>query len=737
MTQISEYFAKIRFVIDKSEVKKVEAAFKDLEKKLKGSTKVLSEEVKAKKQSSDVSKVKASAVEKEVKAVDKLTKAQERLNKALSPAQVAKNRSGWLRSSRNIELKSGYGSQYRLGEQLNARKALELKQSKELADAEAKLKQQALDKERKDREQKERDSIKRTAKAHAEALSDNRIFDADIKRRQQAEDKRRQAEQKLLERKERMERQREERFRKAQSRNSRSNYLSAGGGSAAFMRYGVASLPLIGGMYGLASLNKANQELMSAEMANKATLGDQGQRSLDWLRNQANTIGFNYLDQLPIFTNFMASGTPLMGYDQSRDIFSSMTQFGMTRGATSDSMKRAMYAVSQMAAKGQVTTEELKSQLSEARGFGESRTIFAEAYQRLTGGNATGEEAASALIEAMGKGNVKSRDILPIVAQLMKEKAAGGIAVASRTSAAEQNRFANALTDLTRVFGQSGGERGFANLFQGFTSNANASTSLVEGLARGFESVAASLERVLSLSESFKNAIEGNDSQVADWLGADKVEQLKADWFTIKESIKDIFNMDSAGPSWLQRMTETIQTLINSIAELFRTLGGTKNVLSDIWEKHGGFGKPDGLANSVVEGGGYLLGAGFDAVRRLGANAIQTGVNMIPFASSSVAAPYANNIADMIRPTGKGADQQYWDTRYSELPAASKEMALDSIARGRYNNGEFTPATATNQNTFNMQFTITGGTEGTEDWFRHSFQNVLNETLPNYARSAQ
>lgn len=95
---------------------------------------------------------------------------------------------------------------------------------------------------------------------------------------------------------------------------NRSNYLHAGGAAGAFMRYGAGSLPLIGGMYGVGALNRANQELVSTEIASGAIFGDRANQAKSWLERHADYVGYNYLETMPIFSSFMASSMPLMGY---------------------------------------------------------------------------------------------------------------------------------------------------------------------------------------------------------------------------------------------------------------------------------------------------------------------------------------------------------------------------------------------------------------------------------------
>jgi hypothetical protein len=322
---------------------------------------------------------------------------------------------------------------------------------------------------------------------------------------------------------------------RAEASYSRANYLHAGGAAGAFARYGAASLPFVGGVYGLTTLNQNIQELQSTEIAAGSIFGDRAQEAQKWLEQQADYVGFNYMETMPIFSSFMASGMPLMGYDQSKGVFQSLTEFGRTRGADAVSMKRAMYAIQQMAAKGQVMTEELKNQLSEAKGFGESRQIFAEAYQIQTGGSLTGQEASAALIDAMQKGQVKSADILPIVARLMSERAAGGLEAARTSLTAEQMRFQNEQTRQLRAFTEAGGSSGFARLFRSMTVALKEGQPLIEGMARAFDEMSKYAAFVFQLPQSFKRAFEGRDSWVADMMGEANVQIAKDFYEGLKE----------------------------------------------------------------------------------------------------------------------------------------------------------------------------------------------------------
>lgn len=371
--------------------------------------------------------------------------------------------------------------------------------------------------------------------------------------------------------------------------NNRANYLHAGGATGAFMRYGAASLPLIGGVYGASALNTANQDLVNANISAESVLGGRSKELLDRLSERSNYMGINYADTLPQFTKFMASSMPLMGVDSSQQTFESFMQFGRTRGASKVSMNRALTAVGQMSAKGQVMAEELKGQLGDAAGFGEVPQLFAEAYQIQTGGNLTGAKARAALMDAMQNGQVKTADILPLVAKLMDELSKGGIEKARMSSSAQQMRAENAISGrggLLQTFSESGGETGFARLWSSFAVAMKEAKPAVESLSRAFDEISKYASFAILLPQSFKRAFEGRDSWVADQLGAKNIQLIK-DWYggisDINTEIKTLLGtavegwrlyFQEFGDEWLALLTGIQGVLLYSLKAINAAIAG-------------------------------------------------------------------------------------------------------------------------------------------------------------------
>lgn len=369
---------------------------------------------------------------------------------------------------------------------------------------------------------------------------------------------------------------------------SRANYLHAGGAVGALARYGVASLPFVGGVYGLSAMNQGIQEIQSTEIAANSIFGDRSDEARRWLEQQADYVGFNYLETLPIFSSFMASSMPLIGFEQSQGVFEAISQFGRTRGADSVSMKRAMTAIQQMASKGQVMAEELKNQLSEAKGFGESRQIFAEAYQMSIGGNLQGAEASAALMDAMQKGDVKAGDILPLVAQIMKARSAGGIEQARMSLTAEQMRFQNEQTRQLKAFGESGGIEGYARIFRAMTIALKEAEPLVRSFARGFNEASKFVTEVLLNVQSIQRFFQGRDSWFGDtFFGTEERRNAAFQWLgSIKTLMGEIGDLvDTIFRGWGMifdlLMSSEVMNALTNIQNTFTNIIGAINSMAN------------------------------------------------------------------------------------------------------------------------------------------------------------
>lgn len=338
--------------------------------------------------------------------------------------------------------------------------------------------------------------------------------------------------------------------------------------------YGPA-LALAAGGYGLSALNQRNQQVVAAQLQTQAVTqayggtAEQGTQSFNFLREQGNRIGFNYLEAAPDFnvlmSNLLGSGGSV---GQAQNIFKGFAEYGRVMKLTPARQKLVFNALSQIAGKNALQAEELTKQLGNS--LPGAKSLFAEAWQRQTGGKLSGQAAIAALEQAMKNKQVKG-DILNTAAQLASERSQPGLVTASRASQAEQARFQNRITDLTVLASQSGVESGYARLFRTLNDGLSESNDLVKKLAGYFDDATKEFRQLALLPESFNRALEGRDSVVADWLGADKVKDLRKDWQDLKTEITALFNMKE--PSWLPNLKATMKELVDLLHAVNTLLG--------------------------------------------------------------------------------------------------------------------------------------------------------------------
>ena len=225
-------------------------------------------------------------------------------------------------------------------------------------------------------------------------------------------------------------------------------------------RVGDASRSATSSMYGLGTAAKAAMAYFSVStMANfaKSVLDagvamDSMERSfvaitgnstaasaeMFFLRDEADRLGQSFYDLAPQFKQIAASArdTALEG-EQTRKIFSAITEASTALGLSSDETSGALNALSQMISKGTVQAEELRGQLGE----------------RLPGAFQIAARAMGVSTQELGKmleqGQVLATDLLPKLAEeLHKTYGAAAETAGMESARAAVNRMSQEWTDL-------------------------------------------------------------------------------------------------------------------------------------------------------------------------------------------------------------------------------------------------------------------------------------------------
>lgn len=359
--------------------------------------------------------------------------------------------------------------------------------------------------------------------------------------------------------------------------------LGAGVGAGSALTLGrvyPAALALAGGAYGLSSLNQRNQAIQSAELTSQAVVeqaggtAQQGTQAFNWLRQQGNRIGFNYLEAANDYNNVISGITGAGGtVAQGQDIFKGFSEYGRVNHIDTERQKRVFRALSQIAGKDKLMSEELTGQLAES--LPGAVSLFAEAYQRQNGGNLTGSDSTTALLAAMKKGQVRG-NILNTAAQIASERAAPSLAISARTSQSEQARFQNTVNDLVRLANQNGVESGYARLFKTFNDGLGESGNLVKSLSQGFDELTKKVRLLYLIPQSFTRMLEGRDSFITDLIGGENAESIRTSIKVITDSWNDLKKSfgETGWTDYLKTTLAELQGILNNIARFSAALAG-------------------------------------------------------------------------------------------------------------------------------------------------------------------
>ncbi|EGZ3074076.1 tape measure protein [Escherichia coli] len=200
----------------------------------------------------------------------------------------------------------------------------------------------------------------------------------------------------------------------------------------------------------------------SSERSIDFVFGDQSTQVKKFIQDLTQITGMDTTETQAQFASFGASATTTMGLEGSEELFKNLTGYARLMGRSDEQIQRALTAVSQMASKGQVMSEELKGQLSEA--LPGATQAFAKALG-LT---------EKQLFDKMKNGDVKASDALPKFAKELGSQinSRGGwkaIQDSTQTMLGNlKNTWNNSLTDIFR-----GSENGLQDFTRSLTNLLN------------------------------------------------------------------------------------------------------------------------------------------------------------------------------------------------------------------------------------------------------------------------
>lgn len=268
----------------------------------------------------------------------------------------------------------------------------------------------------------------------------------------------------------------------------------------------------------------------SSERSIDFVFGDQSTQVKKFIQDLTQVTGMDTTETQAQFASFGASAKNTMGLEGSEELFKNLTGYARLMGRSDEQIQRALTAVSQMASKGQVMSEELKGQLSEA--LPGATQAFAKALG-LT---------EKQLFDKMKNGDVKVSDALPkfakeLGAQINSRGGWKAIQDSTQTMLGNlKNTWNNSLTDIFKGY-----ENGLQDFTRSLTTLLNSLDgsgktlgeslgNLMSDMSHGIDNLTYISYRVRAFFDEVTLAYRGltdEQKKVVDALGSGLINSLK------------------------------------------------------------------------------------------------------------------------------------------------------------------------------------------------------------------
>ncbi|HCL9932274.1 TPA: tape measure protein [Escherichia coli] len=323
----------------------------------------------------------------------------------------------------------------------------------------------------------------------------------------------------------------------AKARGHTSTSINGDRAASSLDNLSLAAVKTAGAFISFQAVLSAYQRVMevglqraSSERSIDFVFGDQSTQVKKFIQDLTKITGMDTTETQAQFASFGASAKNTMGLEGSEELFKNLTGYARLMGRSDEQIQRALTAVSQMASKGQVMSEELKGQLSEA--LPGATQAFAKALG-LT---------EKQLFDKMKNGDVKASDALPKFAKELGSQinSRGGwkaIQDSTQTMLGNlKNTWNNSLTDIFR-----GSEDGLQDFTRSLTNLLNALGgtgkslgeslgSLMTDMSHGVDSLTDISYKVRGFFDEVTLAYRGltdEQKKVVDALGSGLINSLK------------------------------------------------------------------------------------------------------------------------------------------------------------------------------------------------------------------
>ena len=207
----------------------------------------------------------------------------------------------------------------------------------------------------------------------------------------------------------------------------------------------------------------------------------QAAEEVKFVRQESDRLGLSYIDTANAYKKMFASTYRSMGVEGSRKLFTGFSEMGTLLGLGDEQMKRVFVALGQQAGKGQIMSEEVKSQLGDALPAAEQ--LYADALEK---------GSVAVFQKNMKAGKYHNEDLLKVaeyVYALKKE----GLEDVLTSQGRQLARLKNSWVDLFTAINRAGLDQGQRSALVVLTDIIKSSTPAIAGFTAGIKSMVGTL----------------------------------------------------------------------------------------------------------------------------------------------------------------------------------------------------------------------------------------------------
>nr|WP_314618042.1 hypothetical protein [uncultured Pseudomonas sp.] len=295
--------------------------------------------------------------------------------------------------------------------------------------------------------------------------------------------------------------------------------------------------------------------------------------------NFAQTEGFSTKQLGADYAKIVGALSSKVGVNQSADVAEGILRYGKAQHLSNENIAKVSLGIRQALGKGQLYSEEWTGQISEHLGA-HANTLGAEAWQKATGGNLTGDAALQAFTKDRADKKIRGEDLVKFFVQLgavMDRRANDGglLDKARNTQESWDNRISNQYqANLSSAFTKSGLEKTMPSLYESLVKALNELQPQFKALGdasnyvlQGFTGLVKNFTAMVAW---FNNGNSFFDPKFTKELGA-AFDELGA---SVKALMHSVFGNDGLNVAFdvLKTTGEAVIGVITFIVDIFSTL---------------------------------------------------------------------------------------------------------------------------------------------------------------------